>query len=889
MRRIRALLWRLSELFEKRRPDSELEAEIESHVALQEEDNLRSGMAPEEARRQALIKLGGMEQARQMYREQASLPLLETLLQDVRYGLRMLRKNPGFSTVAIATLALGIGANTAIFSIVNGVLLRRLSYKNPDQLMSIWSNRTDRDKTVFSLPDFIDYKNQNRTLEQISGFSAWNANLSDAGEPERVFGVRSSANVFQMLGVNAEIGRTLLDEDDIPSNPRVVVLSHGFWQRRFGQRTDVLGKQLTLNNENFTVAGVLPAGFAFPEIDADVVVPMVPDADPSRKERGSISYLRVIGRLRKGVTQQQAESDLNAIASQLQRLYPVANASKMGAKLVALQEELVGNFRLAFLVLFLAVGMVLLIACANLANLVLARASTRHKEMAIRLAIGASRRRLVRQLLTENMLLALLGGSLGLALTQPAMRSLIALSPDSLPRAGEINIDPRVLLFTLSISLLSGLLFGLMPTLHISRNSFTEELKGSGKGSADTGRGNAVRNLLILSEVALSLLLLISAGLLAKSFLRLQAVSPGFVAKNLLVMRLSLPQAQYSRPDTVAAFYEQLSSRIGNLPGVESVGATSVLPLSGSNVRINFTVVGRPPLSLSEQPITQYRITGPAYLSTMKIPLLCGRDFASGDTLRIQPVAIINSSFARRYWPDHSPIGSHIKMDDNNKAPREVEIIGVAGDVRHTGLHEDPAPEVYVPISQIPEENVSLLANNMNWVIRTSTEPLTMAAAVRREIQSINANVATSNTRTMEQFLSSSLAPNRFNLFLLGIFAVAALILATTGIYGVISYSVARRTPELGIRMALGAQQLDVLTLVVGSGLKIVFTGVCFGLVGAYILTRALSKLLYGVSVTDPSTFVSMSLLLIMVALLASYVPARRAAKVDPMIALRSE
>ena len=889
MRRLRALLWRLSELFEKRRPDSELAAELESHVALHEEDNLRSGMAPKEARRQALIKLGGMEQAKQIYREQTSLPLLETLLQDVRYGLRMLCKNPGFSSVAIVTLALGIGANTAIFSVVNGVLLRQLSYKNPDQLVSMWSSRTDMDKSAFSLPDFIDYRDQNRTLEQISAFSAWNANLVNAGEPERVFGVRSSANIFQTLGVNAEIGRTLLDEDDNSRNPRVVVLSHGFWNRRFGMRADVLGKQLTLNDENFTVAGVLPPGFAFPGMDADIVVPLVPDADPLRKERASISFLSVIGRLKEGVTPQQAETDLNAIASQLQRLYPVANASKKGTKLVPLQEELVGNFRLAFLVLSAAVGLVLLIACANLANLVLARASTRYREMAIRLAIGATRGRLVRQLLTENILLALLGGSLGLALTHPAMRSIIALSPASLPRAGEIDIDARVLLFTLLISLLSGVLFGFMPTLHISRESLTEELKGSGKGSVDTGRRNGVRNILILSEVALSLLLLISAGLLAKSFLRLQAVSPGFVTKNLLVMRLSLPQAQFSKPEMVTAFYEQLSTRIENLPGVQSVSATSVLPLSGSNTRINFIILGRAPLSLSEQPITQYRMTGPDYFHTMNIPILSGRDFTNRDTLHSQPVATINDSFARRYWPDQSPIGAHIKIDDNNKAPREVEIIGVVGDVRHAGLHVDPAPETYVPISQIPEENVSLLTNDMNWVVRASAEPLTLAAAVRREIQSVNGNVPTSNTKSMEQFLSSSLAPSRFNLFLLGIFAIAALLLASTGIYGVISYSVAQRTHELGIRMALGAQQLDMLKLVVGSGLKIVSMGVALGLVGAYILTRVMSKLLYGISVTDPSTFVSMSLLLIIIALLASYIPARRAAKVDPIIALRSE
>jgi putative ABC transport system permease protein len=814
---------------------------------------------------------------------------METLIQDIRFAVRLLIKNRTFSAVVVLTLAVGIGANTAIFSLVNAVLLRQLSYKNPDQLVWIWSNRTDRDKSVFSLPDFMDYRDQNRTLEQISGFATWSANLVNVGEPERVFGVRSSANIFQTLGVDAVIGRTLLNEDDNPSSPRVVVLSHGFWNRRFGMRSDVLGNQLNLNDENYTVVGVLPPGFSFPGMDADIVVPLVPDADPLRKERGSISFLNVIGRLKPGVTHQQAETDLNGIASQLQQMYPVTNASKKGAKLVPLHEELVGNFRLAFLVLSAAVGLVLLIACANLANLVLAKASTRYKEMAIRLALGATRGRLVKQLLTENILLALLGGALGLALTQPAMRSIIALSPASLPRAGEIGIDARVLLFTLLISMLSGVLFGLMPTLNISKESFGEELKGSGRGSVDAGRRNSVRNLLILSEVALSLLLLISAGLLAKSFLRLQSVSPGFDIKNLLVMRLSLPKAQYSNPETVTTFYEQLSSRIGNLPGVQSVSATSVLPLSGSNTRINFSILGRPPLSLSEQPVTQYRMTGPDYFRTMNIPVRSGRDFSTRDTLHTQPVAIINDSFARRYWPDDNAIGAHIKIDDNNQAPREVEIIGIVGDVRHTGLHADPAPEIYVPISQIPEENVSLLTNNMNWVVRTSAEPLTQAGAIRREIQSVNGNVPTSNTRSMEQFVASSLAANRFNLFLIGIFAIGALILAGTGIYAVISYSVAQRTHELGIRRALGAQQLDVLKLVVGGSLKIVLLGVALGLVSALIFTRVLSNLLYGISVIDPSTFVSMSLLLIIIALFASFIPARRAAKVDPIIALRSE
>src|SRR5262249_47994210 len=410
-------------------------------------------------------------------------------------------------------------------------------------------------------------------------------------------------------------------------------------------------------------------------------------------------------------------------------------------------------------------------------------------------------------------------------------------------------------------------LFGLAPRLNISRESFTEALNGSGKGPVDSGRKNSVRGLLVLCEVALWLLMLIGAGLLAKSFLRLQAVSPGFAVKNLLVMRLSLPNAQYSKPDSVTAFYEQLSARIEKLPGVESVSATSVLPLSRSNVRINFVISGRPPLSLSERPITQYRMTGPNYFRTMSIPVLSGRDFTNGDTLHSQPVAIINDSLARRYWPGGSPIGAHIKIDDNNQGPREVEIIGVVGDVRHSGLYADPAPETYVSISQIPEENVSLLTNSMNWVVRSSAEPLTLAAGVQHEIQFVNGKVATSNTKSMEHFLSSSLAPSRFNLFLLGIFAMAALMLASTGIYAVISYSVAQRTNEIGIRMSLGAAERDVLKLVVGGALKIVLAGVALGLAGAYILTRVLSKLVYGISVTDASTFASMSLLLIVVAL----------------------
>jgi predicted permease len=868
---------RLRYLLNRRRMDRELADEMEFHREMAEREG---GTSP----------FGNPLRLREESRDTWGWTWIDRLFQDLRYAARTLWNSPRFTAAAVLTLALAIGANTAIFSLVNAVMLRQLAFKNPDQLVWIWSSRTDRDKSNFSLPDFIDYRDQNRTLDQISGFSTWSANLVNSGDPERVFGVRSSANIFQTLGVNAEIGRTLLSEDDDPGNPRVVVLSHGFWKRRFGMSTDIVGGSLTLNDENYVVAGVLPPDFAFPGMEADIVVPLVPDADPLRKERGSISFLGVVGRLKEGVTRQQAETDLSGIASHLQELYPVTNASKKGTILIPLHEALVGNLRLAFLTLSAAVGLLLLIACANLANLVLARASTRSREMAIRLAVGATKWRLVRQLLTENILLALMGGALGLVLTQPAMTSIIALSPASLPRASEVDIDARVLLFTLWISLLSGVLFGLMPTFQIARERFNEDLKGSGKGAPDGSRGNGIRSILILAEVAISLLLLIGAGLLGKSFLRLQSVSPGFDIQNLLVLRLSLPQAQYSTPETVTVFYDQLSKRLETLPEVQSVSATSVLPLSGPrDVRINFTISGRPPISLSDRPITYYRMAGPDYFRTMSIPFRSGRDFTDRDTPHSQPVAIINDSFARRYWPDESPIGAHIKIDDNNQGPREVEIIGVVGDVRHAGLKADPAPETYLPIAQIPVENVSLLTNNMNWVVRTSAEPLTTARAAQHEIQAVNWSIPTSNIKSMEQILSSSLAPSRFNLFLLGISAIAALILASMGIYAVISYSVAQRAHELGVRMALGAQRLDILKLVVGDGLKMVLIGVAIGLAVAYVLTRLLSSLLYDISVTDPSTFVSMSLLLIIVALLATYVPARRAAKVDPIVALRSE
>ena len=812
-----------------------------------------------------------------------------TLMQDLRYGLRVLLKNPGFMAVAILTLALGIGFNTAIFSMVNSVLLRQLPFQNPEQLVWIWATRIDRDKAFFSIPNFIDYRDQNQSLEQMAAFANWGANLTDGGNPERLQGVRVTSNAFQMLGIGAAVGRTLLPEDDQPTSQRVAVMTYGLWQRRFGGDQSVIGKRLTLNGDGYMVVGVLPQSFILPETEAEIFTPLVLDSDPRRTERGS-NFLRAFARLKQGVTRQQAQSDLAAISEHLRQQYPDDNAKMTAPKAFALRDELVGSYQTALLLLLGAVGLVLLIACSNLANLLLAKASSRRREVAVRMALGASRRRLIRQLLTESLVLALLGGGLGLFLALWGVDFLLALSPVNLPRMQEIAIDRGVLAFTIGISLLAGLGFGLTPALQASRVNLNEDLKAEGRGSSGGLRRNRTRSLLVISEVALSLVLLIGAGLLVKSFMRLQQVSPGFSTSNLLLVRLSLPQANYSSPQAVTAFYQKLAPRIESLPGVEGVGVANVLPLSASNVRTDFSIVGRPPLSPTEMPGAQNRWVSPGYFQTMRVPLLKGREFTEQDGAESPGVVVIDEALARRFFkPDESPLGFHLRIDDGAGQPREVEIVGVSGDVKHFGLDDEPTPTLYAPVYQVPKGSVSFLISNMSLLVRTASDPLAQAAAVRREVQDVDKDVPASSTRTMEQFLSASVAPRRFNVLLLGIFAGTALLLAAIGIYGVIAYSVTQRTHEIGVRMALGAKRSDVLKLVVGEGLRLAFIGVATGLVAALFLTRLMSSLLYGVSTTDPTIFAGIPLLLIIVALAACYLPARRATKVDPMVALRYE
>jgi putative ABC transport system permease protein len=880
------------------------EMEIVEELAQHLDDRfheLRAGGATEaEAARAALAELSEVgwlaRELRPVERPVAAEPvvmgarrrhLLGDLWQDVRYGLRALLKEPVVTGVAVLALALGIGGNTAIFSLVNAILLRQLPFRQPEQLVWVSARRPELGKYPFTLPDFLDYRDQNRSLDGIAAFANWSANLTDHGDPERMQGLRISANAFRILGVEAAVGRVLLPADDTPGQQRVVVLSHGLWQRRFGADPRIVGQTLTLNDAGYTVVGVLPPQFFFPIRDAEMAIPLAPDADPWRDLRTSVNFLRGLARLKPGVTREQAEAELTALAERLRRQYPVANAQKLGVTLTPLHEEVVAGFRLALWVLLGAVGVVLLMTCVNLANLALARAAGRRREMTIRTALGATRWRLVQQLTIESLLLAVLGGTAGLFLACFGIDLLLALGPASLPRAAEVGVDFRVLGFTLALSLLAGVIFGLAPAWQATRVNLNDALKESARGTGGAQHGRT-RGLLVVCEIALSLTLLVGAGVLVRSFLRLQAVDPGFEAKNVLAIRLSLPKTHY--PDRAAAttFYDGLRPRLESLPGVETVGVVSALPLSGVSASIPFTIEGRA-TAADDQLWADYRLVSAGYFRALGIPLLAGRVFDERDTARAANVALISRNLARRHWADGNPIGAHLLIDDNDHGPRPVEIVGVVGDVKHLSLDGEPAPHIYLPMQQTHEDAVVWLTNNQYWLLRTAVDPLTLSAAVRREIQAVDREVPASSIRTMEQYLDASVAPRRFNLWLLTVFAGAALVLAGTGLYGVIACGVAQRRREIGIRMALGAQARDVLTLVIGQGMAMTLGGIALGLAAALALTRLMKSLLFDVSANDPLTFLLTAWLLALVALLACWIPARRAVKVDPLVALREE
>ena len=881
--------------------EAEILEELAQHLEDRYEELVGSGVPEEEAARAALSELSDSDllvgELRRIERQcpevlipgrRASGNMLANLRQDICYGIRMLLKKPGFTLIAFFTLALSIGANTAIFSVVNSVLLRQLPFKNPDQVVWVWSSRTDRENAPFTLPDFLDYRDQNQTLEHIAAFSNIGLSLSGNERTERIQGLRASANLFQLLGVDASAGRTLVAEDDAPARRHVVVLSYECWQRRFGGDPRMVGRALTLNGESYAVVGVLPMRYALPVRDAELVIPLAPDVDPLRNVRTSVNFLRAVARLKPGVTRQQAEADLTAIVKRERQEYGDVYLKKTGVRLKPVYEEMVGGVRTALWVLLGAVGLVLLIGCSNLAALSLARASTRHREMAIRKALGATSARLVAQMLTESLMLALLGGGAGLLLATWGVRFLLALSPTRLPREQEIGIDLRVFTFAATASVLAAVICGILPALQAARAEMKGELSSGGRGAGEGSRRNRSRNLLVVAEVALSFLLLIGAGLLIQSFRRVQAIEPGFDPTNTLAIQLSLPKARYQDRAAVALFCDKLLSRLQALPGVEAVGAVSLLPMSSGIRSVDFSFAGQS-LAPGDAHTSQYRIATPDYFRAMKIPQLQGRPFDGHDNAGSVSVVLINETMARRFWPNGDAMGAHINIDDNNTGPRPVEIVGVVGDVKHLGLESAPTFDIYTPIAQTHEDQVGLTTNSHYWVARLTTNSQGFEADFRRELQEVDSDAATSNIRTLDDYISDSVAPRRFNLRVLTIFAIAALLLAATGVYGIVSYTVTQRIPEIGIRLALGAGRTRVFRLILGQGLKVVFAGVVLGLVGALALTRLIRSLLFGVTPSDPLTFAIVSSLLILVALIAGSVPARRAAKVDPLVALRNE
>ena len=876
IRRIRGWLIRLFNLFRRRRGEQEFAEELETHLALHIEDNLRVGMSLEEARRVALIKLGGVTLTKELHREQTGVPVLETLWQDLRFGLRMLHKNPGFSFIAVLTLALGIGANTAIFSVVNAVLLRPLPYHDPERLAQVWESHGDARNNVISPVNFLDWQEQAKSFEGLSVYDVWLPALSTASETEQIVGISASANYFSLLGVTPELGRTFASDEEKAGQNRVVVISHSFWQNRLGGKPDVIGQELTLDQSSYTIVGVLGPDFRHFRLifDQQPVIFRPFDVKSVANQRGA-RYLSAFGRLKTGVQLTQAQAEMTAIAQQLEQTYPESNRD-WGVNLVALHREVTGSMRLILLILQGTVAFVLLIACVNVANLLLSRVVTRGREIALRMALGSGRWRIIRLLLTESALLAILGGMLGLLLAWGGVHLLVSLAPADIPRREDISLDYHALWFTFLLSLLTVLFFGLMPGFQATRANLDDALK---EGSRSGFRRQRIRSVMVVAELALALVLLVGSGLLIHSLLRLQRVNPGFDPENLLTMRVGLPTLE-TRPEQQIAIYQQMLSRLQNLPGAKAAALTSSLPFAGSySWTASFQIEGQP-IEPGREPMAGWRFVSPSYFQTMGIPLRAGRTFNSGDISSSIGVMIVNESFARLYFPNADPIGRTIIPKWIRERPRQI--VGVVSDFKHKGLASEIAPEMYVPYTQQTWSTMAV-------VVRTNAEPEKMQVAVQKTIWDVNPRAPISRVTTMKHILDEQVSHSRFNTLLLGIFSALALILATIGIYGVMSYAVTLRRHELGVRKALGAQTIDLIRLVVSQGMKLALLGVVLGVAGAYGLTRLLATLLYGVSPTDPLTFAGVVLLALIVTFLACWIPARRAAKVNPIIALRSE
>ena len=888
MRQLRAWLLRFKGVFLKGTRERDFADEIESHLQLHIDDNIRAGMSPQEARRVAVMKLGGVDQAKEAYRDRTTIPFLEGVVQDLRFALRQLRRNPAVTVAAVLTLATAIGANTAIFSVVNAVLLRPLPYPNSDRVVNISTTSSLRglNDLVLSDAEFNEFKKQTQTLGKMAAYASAALNLGDVAVPERIGYTEVSVDLFSVLGVTPHLGRTFTPEEDMPGYEPRVLISYRLWQAHYGSDPNIVGKTIHLNGRNRLVVGVMPQGFHFPQDDTDVWMQL--NLDPASRTLNA-KYLNTIGLLKPGVSREQAESEINTIYQRIRETYPqyYKNDTGGGAAVVGLQEKNVKGIRGALLLLLGAVGFVLLIACANVANLLLARAAVRRKEIAMRLALGCGRWRSVRQLLTESLLLAIIGGALGLLLAFLSLRLLLVGAPLDQIQVQNAKLDLTALGFTALVTLAVGVLFGLAPAMHSSKVDLNEELKASGgRGSMASLRHNRIRTLLVVSEITLSMVLLIGAGLMIRSFVSLLKVDPKFDAAHVLSFRLTVPGANYPQNSDVTAFYEQLQNRITEIPGIQSAAVINQLPSDAEKSEASFEIEGRPFVSdvAREDGIADYRMVSHSYFKTMGITMLRGRAFTDQEGKQARSAVIINDKLARRFFPGEDPTTKRIRLREDGPW---LQIVGVVPDLKNQGLFADTSQEMYFPFM---DTSLGLPAvRTMAVVVRTNGDPASFINPIKTELHAIDKNLPPYKVRSMDQVLAASVSKTRFMMLLLTVFSVVALVLAAGGVYSVMAYAVAQRTHEIGIRNALGAQSSDIFKLIMDQGFTLAIVGVVLGAMAGLALTRVMSNLLFTVSATDPKIFIGVALLLIVVALLACYLPARRAMMVKPIIALRNE
>jgi putative ABC transport system permease protein len=891
---LRTIAAGLRSLLRREEVGRELDEELDEFLEMATEEKIRQGLSRRDALREVRFERGSLEIAKEVVSAASWESVVETCWQDLRFGLRTLRKSPGFTAVAVLTLALGIGANTEIFTIVNSVVLKPLPYPQPDRLVMLFETQLS-DGTVGTVApaNFFDWRQQSQSFENIAAIDPYpDFILNGSGEPQRLAGAAVTSHFFSVLGVHMALGRDFSPEEDRLGFNQVVVLSHAAWLHNFAGRPDIVGRQLTLNNMPYAVIGILPRDFSLASRSSDLQsrnrfdlwTPLALPSPPEPWQRGT-HPLSVFGRLKPGISLQQAQADLNQVAANLQRLYP-ADDKERGIAVLPLAEYAVANVRTALFALLAAVGMALLIACANIANLLLTRGATRQKELALRIALGAGHKRIAQQLLTESMVLVMLGGSLGLSLAWLGVPVIVRYLPADLPRASEITVDGRVLAFTSLISLLAGVVFGLVPLFQCRQAGASDSLKQSGHGMGTAQ--SRLRGLLIIGQVAAALILLTGAGLMAKSFWMLLKVSPGFQTERILTARLSLPP-QYTngmafgvgQHRRISAFQRELLTRVRGLPGVQSAAFTAYLPLSGTENTWAFDIEGRRPKPPGVYDISYYRPVSAEYFETIRIPVRRGRSFEATDNEDSPLVVIVNESMARKFWKQgEDPIGQRVRFSDQ----KWRTIVGLVGDVHHKDLGTTPEPEIYIPYGQIAN-----VESRPTIVVRTSMEPTNIIGGLRRAVSEVDGSVPMDQIETMKQIVSASVGQSRFLTVVLSLFAFLAVFLASIGLYGVMSYLTTQRTREFGIRIALGGRTGDVLRIVLGQASKLVVIGICFGLVGATLVARSIAGLLYGITPFDTVTFASVSLLLGIVGLSASYIPARRAANVDPMVALRDE